>query len=130
MFDKATRLKLTFDSPKGLLSVQDLWDLPLQTSLPNKPSLDSIAIALDAEIQKSGNKSFVSTSTKTDSTLNLKLDIVKHIIEFKVNENAQNKIAHDKKELKEKILGVIAEKRDESLKGKSLEELEKMIDTI
>ena len=32
MFTKASRLKLRFQSPAGLLSSEDLWDLPLTSN--------------------------------------------------------------------------------------------------
>lgn len=42
MFIKASRTKLRFESPKGLLSVEDLWDLPLISTM-GKANLDDIA---------------------------------------------------------------------------------------
>jgi hypothetical protein len=127
MFDKATKLKLRFDSPKGQLSVEDLWDLPLQTKVPNKASLDEIAMNLDSELQTTGVKSFVTNSTKTNSVVSLKLDVVKYIIEQKLAENAAERTERDAKEREQKILGLIADKRDDQLKGKSIEELEAML---
>jgi len=42
MFAFATKKKIRFETSKGLLSVEDLWDLPL-TSDNGRPNLDDIA---------------------------------------------------------------------------------------
>ena len=44
MFEKATRLKVRFNTQNVVLAVEDLWDLPLDSKV--KASLNSIAIAL------------------------------------------------------------------------------------
>ena len=48
IFMKATQKKLRFDSTQGLLTVEDLWDLPL-TGTNKKANLDDIAIGLDSD---------------------------------------------------------------------------------
>lgn len=48
MFEKASRMKLRFNTQRGVLSVEDLWDLPLI-------QLDNIAIALNKKLQESKN---------------------------------------------------------------------------
>ena len=50
MFEKASRMKLRFNTQRGVLSVEDLWDLPLI-------QLDNIAIALNKKLQESKTES-------------------------------------------------------------------------
>ena len=44
MFEQAARMKLRFDTPRGALSAEDLWDLPLTST--RGLSLNDIAITL------------------------------------------------------------------------------------
>lgn len=119
-FIQAARLKLRFSTAVGVLSVEDLWDLPLESK--NKVNLDSIAIALHRELKDTKEESFISKS-KADPILEMKLDIVKYIIGVKLQEAEDKAKARVKSEQKAKIAGLIAEKQDESLKSLSLEEL-------
>ena len=59
MFEKATRRKLRFTSAAGLLSTEDLWDLPL-TSATGKANLDDIAKALNRRLKDAEEVSFVA----------------------------------------------------------------------
>lgn len=129
MFEKASRLKLRFGTARGSLTVEDLWDLPL-TSTVGKPNLDDIAKSLNREIRASAEEtSFVEPTGPTHSTeLQLAFDIVKHIIEVKVAERTKANDAAKKRETKQKILEIIAAKQDEALRNKSLEELQALVD--
>jgi hypothetical protein len=71
--------------------------------------------------------SFVVKDRKSDSVVQLKFDIIKHIIEVRLAENEANAKARQNGEQKQRILQLIADKQDEALKGKSLEELHTMI---
>lgn len=124
MFEKATREKLRFVTTRGLISTEDLWDLPLE-SVTN-PSLDKVAIELSDQIAKTVAKSFVRANKK-DDILDMKLEIVKHIISVKIEEAAQRKLAANNKERKELLLDVLAEKQTDELKQKSAKEIEKEI---
>lgn len=127
MFEKASRMKLRFETVKGIQTVEDLWDLPLTSE--NGISLDGIARKLKKELRDIEDESFVvPRSSKTESTLNLKFDIVKYIIDTKVQESEDRKALSKRKAEKDKILEIIAMKENDALLGKSLDELKKMID--
>lgn len=129
MFQKASRLKLRFKSSKGLLSVEDLWDLPL-TSNTGANNLDTIICDLHRQLKDDDNISFVINSRKSDATVQLKFDIVKHIIDVRLAEDKVRLEAKDKAMKKQKILELIADKQEENLKGKSLDELMAMVNEL
>lgn len=120
MFKEASRLKLRFSTPIGLLSTEDLWDLPLESK--TKVNLDSIAILLNREIKDTKEESFISKS-KVNPVTELKLEIVKAIIEIKLKEASDKLQAKIKAEQRNKIDAIISKKEDESLESLSLEEL-------
>lgn len=126
IFGKATKEKVRFQTQSGTVTVEDLWDLPLQ-SKTNKVCLDDIAKQLHKEIKDSEEVSFVSSSSPKNSLLELKFDIVKHIIGVKVEENQKTREAIAQKQQREQILSILAEKESESLKNKSIEELKAML---
>ncbi len=123
-FERASRLKLRFDSPKGQLTVEDLWDLPL-TSATNRANLDSIAVALHRQTREAAEVvSFVDKTAPTGSDeLLLKFEIVRHVIRVRVAERDAARDLADRAEKKKRILALIEQKKDEALAGKSVEEL-------
>jgi hypothetical protein len=128
MFEKATRLKLRFPSPKGALSIEDLWDLPLTSA--NGPNLDKIAQALNRELKESANESFVVRTTAVNTALQLKFDIVKHIIDIKLVEEEASKTRRENKQKKDKIMEIFARKQDAALENLTVEELQKKLDEL
>lgn len=128
MFEKATRMKLRFESQRGPLSTEDLWDLPLTG---RTVSLDDIARSIHKQIKEEDNDiSFVTPSVSGKESLmtQLRFDIVKHIIDVKIAERDAAYAAADKKAKKQKIMELIDKKQDEALSSKSVEELLAMID--
>jgi hypothetical protein len=136
MFEKAVRLKLRFDSPKGLLTVEDLWDLPLNSARGTSASLQAIGQDLTDELKDNEantfviNDSSIGTTKKTNEIAQLKLEIVKHIAGVRVAENTVAAQAAARKEQKQKILGILAQKKDEKLLNSSAEDLEKLLETL
>jgi hypothetical protein len=55
---------------------------------------------------------------------------VKRVIAVKVEERDAAASALKRKEEKQKIMALIADKKDDALKGKSLEDLEKMLEAL
>jgi hypothetical protein len=129
MFEKASRLRIRFDSPKGLLSVEDVWQLPL-SSTTGRANLDDIAKDLNQLIQHQNIGSFVNLTAAADALIQLKFDIVLHIIKVRMAENEAVRLAVTKSEQKQKLLGLIAQKQDEALGSKSVEELLAMVNSL
>ncbi len=126
MFEQATKNKFRFETQQGaLLSVEDLWDLPLQHS--TKPSLDAVAIRLSRAIKQTEEESFVFTKTAVGNGLQDKLDVVKHIISVKLKEQADREDSAKKRAMNNKILDILAQKEEEDLLKKSPEELKALI---
>jgi len=129
IFEQATRAKLRFETNKGLLSVEDLWELPL-TSQTGKANLDDIAKGLHRELKDSEEISFVEEKKPTDGVTKLKFEVVKSIINTLVVERKAQAEAKERKEKKAQILALIAQKENEKLAGTSLEELKALADSL
>jgi hypothetical protein len=122
------RHKLRFRSNQGVnaLSVEELWDLPL-VSTTGKTNLNDIAKGIHATLRQD-ETNFVETETDThDVDGTMKLEAVKRVIAVKQAERKAAATAREKSEQKQKIMALIAERRDDALKGKPLEELEAML---
>jgi hypothetical protein len=130
MFEKASKLKIRFASSKGKLTVEDLWDLPLSSNRDDVVSLDSIAIELNRKIKDNDEESFVVKRSPTRNTLDLKFEIVKHIIKVRLSDIAKNEQRTANAERKAKIISIIAEKQDDSLRNMSLEDLRKEVASL
>lgn len=132
MFEQASRLKLRFESSRGLLTVEDLWELPLQSST-GRPNLDGIAIGLYEQVKHTADiPSFVNPTTENEqaSTLQLAFDIAKHIIGVRVAERDELKLASERREKKQRILELIARKEDEALGERSVDELRALAESL
>lgn len=119
-FKLASQQKLRFQTNKGLLSVEQLWDLSLD-------EMDALAVSLEQEHKQSGKKSFLVKTSLKDKTAKLRFDVILDILNTKVAEIEAEQEAAEIKEHNKKIIGLIAEKQDESLKGKSIKQLEGML---
>jgi hypothetical protein len=125
IFEQASRSKLRVASEAGLLTVEQLWDLPLEGK--SKVTLDKLAVAAHAKLQEQPKVSFVSEKTKEDTAAQLEFDILIHIIENRKATQDAAKKAMETKQSNARIRELIARKKDSELEGKSIEELEAML---
>lgn len=130
MFEKASRMKLRYETSQGRITVEDLWDLPLTSTIANKPHLDGIARGLHTQLKNTEDVSFVTKNKNVDESLQLKFDIVKHIIDIKLKENEKKDELRANKEKKQKIQALIERKKEDQLAETSLEDLQKMADAL
>jgi signal recognition particle subunit SEC65 len=130
MFEQALRLKLRFPSPQGNLTVEDLWDLPLTSTRQNTANLNNIAKAVSRLLKAESEEDFVNPRSGVNETLQLSLDIVKHIIAVRQAENEATRLRAERTEKKAKLLELIARKQDQALEGKPLEELQQMVASL
>lgn len=122
MFIKASREKMRFPY-KGLAMVEDLWDLPVT-------ELDKIYKSLNAKAKQAQEESLLEVKTSEDEELTVQIEIIKYIVSMKLEEKKAVEMAKERKEQKQKIMSILASKQDEALQGKSIEELEKMLDEL
>jgi len=128
MFEKATQQKLRFNSVMGNLTVEDLWDLPLKTTSDARASLNNVAVVVNRLLKANKEElDFISDTPKADSILELKMDIVKHIIQVKLEEAEIAATRKANRERNAKIREIIDQKGDATLQRKSVKELEKML---
>ena len=123
MFEKATRLKVRWDSTKGPLSVEDLWDLKLE-------ELNILAKNLNKELKTEEEDDFLNEVSEVDEVTKLKFKIVIQILETKKAEKKAREGAANRKIQKDKILDILAKKESDSLEGKSEKELKKMLEDL
>jgi hypothetical protein len=122
IFEKATREKFRYPSTKGLLTTEQLWELPLTAK--SGFSLDDVAKAVNAELKAIDTESFVATETNpAKATLETKLEVVKHVIAIRLGEDQAAKAAAAKKLEKEKLLAVLGRKQDAVLENLTEAEL-------
>lgn len=122
IFEYATRNKVRF-SFRGMISVEDLWDLSLT-------NLDSIYKELNKQSKQSEEESLLNIKTQENEFLNVQIEIVKHIVSVKLAEKEAREKASAKKAQKQKIMSIIAAKQDEALQNSSIDDLQKMLDEL
>lgn len=122
IFEYATRKKMRFPF-KGMISVEDLWDLSLT-------NLDSIYKTLNKQVKQSEEESLLATKDSVDTYLEVQVAIVKHIVSVKLDEAEKAKKERENKEKEQKIMAILASRGDKELENASDEDLRKMLAEI
>ena len=119
LFESATRSKMRFPF-KGMISVEDLWDLSLT-------NLDSVFKTLNAEAKKSEEESLLNIKSKEDEEISNKIEIVKYIVSMKLDEKKKREDAKKNAEMRQRLLEIKAKRQDAALENMSDEDLDKAL---
>ena len=122
IFERAVREKTRFNF-KGLISVEDLWDLSLE-------SLDSIYGNLSSNLDALPKKSLLSANTQQRDEIEFKQSIIKHIVETKQAEAEAVKQYKANSAKKQMILDIIAAKQNEQYQDMSIDDLKRLAESL
>lgn len=125
-FELAVKLKVRFATSRGDASLEQLYDMPLTSR--NGFDLDTTARSVYQELKSIDEVSFVSSvPNKAKDLLQLKLDLITHVIASKLDENAKVLKAAKNKEERQKLLGILNQKQEEELSTLSADEIKARI---
>lgn len=104
----------------GLISTEDLFQL--------KPEqLDKVYKSLMKQVKKAEDDSLMDTQSKEDKETIEKVEIVKYIFDYKKVQAEKVRAAQETRQKNQRIMDLIAQKKDEKLQSLSVEELTAML---
>ena len=125
MYKRASQLKLRIATSRGMLSVEQLWDLP-------KDEIGQIVTDVHRTIKEAeadDDLGFLRLPERKGQTVDeLTFAILKDIYLTKQEEEDKARRRAKARENNRRILEHIAHKQDQELEGKSIEELEAMLE--
>jgi pyruvate-formate lyase-activating enzyme len=116
----AAKNKLVFATNKGTLNASDLFDLKIE-------DLDKIYANLKKQEDNQNTYTLLDTKKKENADLEIKIQLVKEVFDDKIAAKEAAEKAAITREQNRKIKDIIERKKDAELEGKSIEELEKML---
>lgn len=122
LFEIATRNRYRFNY-KGVMSVEDLWSLRVD-------DLDAIFKMLNRQKKTADEDSLLATKSAEDQDLANKIDIVRYIVSVKLAEAAERVSAAEKKAQRDKIMEIVAKKKDKALEDMGIEDLMKKLEEL
>lgn len=120
LFAKVVKMGLNFQTVKGVVLPQDLWNMPLTGN--NGFNLDQVSRELLKLVRATQEDSLVSTA-KINPVDELRLEVLKVIIADKQAENEAKEVAALKKAERDTLLALKAKKQEAQLGELSLEEI-------
>lgn len=121
IYEAAIRNKYRFPY-KGMITIEDLWDL-------NFTALDNIYKSLNSEKKQEGEDSLI-TPVVANTEIENKIAIVKYVYEVKKAEADARKLASENRKKKERIMEIIANRQDAALQNMSDDELKAMLESM
>jgi len=123
LFLTASRTALRFETNRGLISTEELWQLSLT-------SLDGLAKGVNRKLKDSQEESFIVKKSNADEVLELKLEILKAIIKIKQEEETAKLEERKKKQEIALLEELIAEKEVEGVKNLPVEKLRERLEAL
>lgn len=120
IYAKALKRKIRFEY-KGLLSVEDLFDLTFE-------ELDTLYKQLSEKLKTLSGDSLLTEENPDIEKIKLQLELVKDVFEIKDRDRKMLEAKLAQSEKRQQILSVINEKKNAALHDKTIEELEGMLD--
>lgn len=121
LFKIAVKNKYRF-TYKGVQTIEDLWDLSVE-------ELDKIYKTLKTKQKSEAEESLLTTTSKEDKELNNKIEIIKTIVADKLSDKEKSVKAAERRAKNRRILEIMADKQEDELKSKSLDELKAMLES-
>lgn len=110
--EQGLRKKLRFESGKGYITMEDLWDIPLASE--SRVSVNSLYVKYSEELKSVETVGLVSKPAKGSDLIRLKLEVLKNVYEVRTAEAAAAKrAAHDRIEKQELLADLSAIEKDE-----------------
>ena len=125
MYKQAALLKLRFETSKGNLTAEQLFDLSM-TDLSN--AIRKVNAQLKKEKAEDDELAFLEGVDVVETQNSLRFKILKDVYLTKKEARDAAVIDFEKKQRKQRIAEIIAAKKDAALAEKSIEELEKMLE--
>lgn len=122
LFEIATRNRYRFNY-KGVMTVEGLWSLRVE-------DLDAIFKMLNRQKKTADEDSLLATKSAEDQDLANKIDIVRYIVSVKLAEAAERVSAAEKKAQRDKIMEIVAKKKDKALEDMGIEDLMKKLEEL
>lgn len=122
IFEVATRKNFPFPTSRGIVLVQQLWQMPLTSK--DDFNLDKVAQTINTELEATTEKSFVKVTPNAKAKdLKVMLDIIVHIIGVKLEEKAVIAKRIENNAKRDKLMDLLSKKQDAALESKSEEEI-------
>lgn len=125
IFEKAALYGLRYSYGGNLLTTEDLFKLPLTSK--TRANLNDIAKTINNELKLSEEEDFVGETSKGNTTAQLKMEIVKYVINYRKKVMQETAQKAEKQQQKQRILQILADKQDQSLQQMDEKALKDML---
>lgn len=123
IFEQAARNKLRFSTQRGFVPVEQLFDMPLLSK--DGFCLDSVARKVYSELKDISEGSFVEDRVKPEKALlELKLEIIKHVIKSIQEANAAKREAYEAEQRRQLLRAALHGKQVGKINEMSEEEIQ------